>query len=81
LYKELLEDWIVRLFTPPTYGAEFLIVLLLDSRLESIVEKRGWGSPESPKRLMTPAVQQQLAGVFSFICRAVRFSAFLRADS
>jgi hypothetical protein len=29
--------------------------------------------PKSPKKLMTPAVQQQLAGVFSFIRRAAVF--------
>jgi hypothetical protein len=30
---------------------------------------------------MTPAVQQQPAGVSSFICQAVRFSGFFRTDS
>jgi hypothetical protein len=63
------------------FGAGFFVVLSFDSRLESIIEKRGWGSPESPKRLMTPAVQQQPAGVSSFICQAVRFSGFFRTDS
>jgi hypothetical protein len=63
------------------FGAGFFVVLSFDSRLESIIEIRGWGSPESPKRLMTPAVQQQPAGVSSFICQAVRFSGFFRTDS
>jgi hypothetical protein len=46
------------------FGSGFLVVLSFDSRLESIIEKWGWGSPKSPKRLMTPAVQTATSGSF-----------------